>query len=204
MSQFIANYAKAHIANQISQELTPSAKEQWGLVDANSGANIVEFDSFISCEVNDEKQVVEEAVEEGSFASYNKVDDPIEIKAILAKTGTTADLQDALDTIKSYADSTELVNLVTPTYEYESLNIERYNYELKQEIGRGVLYVEFYLLEIREVGSEYTNVKIPETQNRGSVQTTGNNGYDAKKNSAPNQSMLHAGVGKVDMSRIFH
>lgn len=178
---------------------------QWKLEDAQSGQNIVTFTSFIDSEIKDESKVVSGPVEEGSFASYNKVETPLEIKVTLGIQGTDSELQDAINSLQQYASSTDLVNLITPTAEYENLNLERFDYQLKREIGRGALYVSLSLVEIKQVTTEYTNVKVAPQKDRGKVQTkaTGNgNGQgtgSGTSNSAPRQSLLHAGTGKLSL-----
>ena len=159
------------VQNKAEKYLADFFDGKWTLVDAKSGQNICTFTSFIDSEIKDEQKVTNEAVEEGSFASYNKVETPLEVKVTLGLSGTTAVLQNALDALKKYCHSTDLVNLVTPTAEYESLNLERFDYQLKRENGRGALYVALQLVEIRQVKTVYTNAKVAPQQDRGKVQT---------------------------------
>jgi len=191
------------IASQAEKLLTDYLDGQWQLTDANTGQNIVTFTSFIDAEIKDESKVVSAPIEEGSFASYNKVESPLEIKVTLGLSGSTSDLQNALDSLTKYAGSTDLVNLVTPTAEYESLNLERFDYSLKREIGRGALYVSLSLKEIKQVQSEYTNAEVAPQQDRGKVQTKdagsaaksgsgSGSGSGSSTASAPRRSMLRS------------
>lgn len=144
--------------------------ERWALVDTKSGNDLVRFTSFLSCDVRNESTVVSSQVEEGSFASYNKVDSPLEVNVRLGIQGNDGELKDALDTLDSLRKSTKLVNLVMPSAEYRDLNLEMFNYTIKTELGRGVLFVDLSLKEIRQVKAEYSNEKIPEKKTAGKTQ----------------------------------
>ena len=178
------------IQSKVEKRIADYFDGQWSLIDMNSGQNIVTFTSFIDADISDENKVVEEAVEEGSFASYNKVETPIVISVTLGLSGTTAILQNALNALKKYCHSTDLISLVTPTAEYQNLNLEKYDYQLKREIGRGALYVALSLIEIRQVKSEYTNVKVAPQQDRGKVQGKEVGSGSGNVQKAPNRSML--------------
>lgn len=185
------NGLRGVIGSRIEGDISNYFDGSWQVVDAKTGQNIVNFTSFLDANILRENQVVDEDIEEGSFASYNKVEAPLEVKITLGIEGTTAELQSALVSLDKYVKGIDLINCVTPTAEYRNLNLERYDYDLKADIGRGVLYVSLFLLEIRQVRSEYTNVKIPEQQNRGTVQGKKvDTSKSTKKNSAPNRSML--------------
>lgn len=173
-------------------------KEKWGIVDQKKGKNIINIASFLECELIDENKIVSESVEKGSFASYNKVENPTEIKVLIAVEGRLKEIQDALNTAKKYTASTELVNIITPSFEYRDYNIERYDYQLKQSLGRGILYLQFFLVEVRQVQNKYGNVKLAPEKKKGLVQTkTAKSAGNTKKNTAINQSRLRAGVGKI-------
>jgi len=141
----------------------------WTLV-TEGGGTICSFTSFISSNIKDESKVCSEAVEEGSFASYNKVDSPLEIKVTLGISGADYVLQGALQSLERYSHSTELVSLITPSAEYSSLNLRKYDYRLDRRTGYGALYVTLDLVEVRQVRSEYSNVQIAPKQARGTVQ----------------------------------
>lgn len=166
----------------------------WTIVDSKTGEEILTFKSFLDASIVDETKIASEAVEEGSFASYNKVDTPLEIKVTLGLTGSTTELQDALDQLEKYVHSTDLINLVTPIVEYENLNLTRYDFDLKRDLGLGALYISLILEEVRQVKAEYTNVTVAPLQKRGTVQGKKVTKSSAStKNSAGNKSLLRQG-----------
>ena len=129
--------------------------QEWFFADEN-GNSLVAFQTFISCEISDESEVLKMPTEKGGFAAYNKVASPLRIRVNLALQGDDADMQAALDTIKVLKSGTQTFSLVTPTMEYKSMTLESYNYARKREDGLKVCYIEAQLVEVREVEPQYT------------------------------------------------
>ena len=132
--------------------------QEW-LLDDENGNSLVTFQSFISCEVSDEGEVLKMPTENGGFAAYNKVADSLRIRAQLALQGTDADIQSALTNLKTLKDGTQTFSLVTPTVEYRNMTLESMNYARKREDGLKVCYVELMMVEVREVEAQYTDTK---------------------------------------------
>lgn len=132
-----------------------AVENEWLLADEN-GNSLVTFQSFISCEVSDEGEVLKMPTEKGGFADYNKVADSVKIRVNLALQGTDADIQGALTNLKTLKDGTQTFSLVTPTVEYRNMTLESLNYTRKREDGLKVCYVEMTLVEVREVEAQYT------------------------------------------------
>ena len=132
--------------------------QEWLLADGN-GNSLVTFQSFISCEVNDEGEVLKMPTENGGFAAYNKIADSLRIRAQLALQGTDADIQQQLTTLKALKEGTQTFSLVTPTIEYRNMTLEGMNYSRKREDGLKVCYVELMMVEVREVEAQYTDTK---------------------------------------------
>lgn len=144
--------------------------EYWSLLSQEDGYDIVTFTSFISMDVKDGGKVVETPVEEGSFTTYNKVDNPREVKCTLATQGTDEELQTYIQSLTDLRNGTDLVMVATPMFLYEQMNLEEFSYSVKVEDGRGVLYADLSLVEIRQVEMEYSDAKVAPQQDRGKVQ----------------------------------
>ena len=170
--------------------------ENWSLLSQEDGYDIVTFTSFISMDVKDGGKVVETPVEEGSFATYNKVDNPREVKCTLATQGTDEDLQSYIQALTDLRNGTDLVMVSTPVFLYENMNLEEFSYSLKVDDGRGVLYADLSLIEVRQVEMEYSDAKVAPQQDRGKVQgkqvDTGN-----QKSQEKNKSMLAIARDKI-------
>lgn len=169
--------------------------ENWSLLSQEDGYDIVTFSSFISMDVKDGGKVVETPVEEGSFASYNKVDNPREVKCTLATQGTDEELQAYIQSLTDLRNGTDLVMVSTPMFLYENMNLEEFSYSLKVDDGRGVLYADLSLIEIRQVEMEYSDAKVAPQQDRGKVQAKQPAG--GQKAQEKNKSMLAIGRDKL-------
>lgn len=138
-------------------EFFSSYNPVWTLA-AEGGGDAVSFDVFCEMECKGENQVAYEPLEKGSFAAYNKQASPLQFRVVLAMTGDAATQQDALDRIEELCNGTELLSLITPQQEYESLNLESYSYRRNETTGASLLTVELMLVEIRQVESAATTV----------------------------------------------
>lgn len=103
--------------------------------------------------------VVSSAIEAGSFVSYNKTNEPMEINATLAFSGSDSFLQSVLDSLNTLKTSVTTFSVQTPLYEYENFTLQNYDYSMRREDGRGVLYVSAVFMEIREVQVLYTDTE---------------------------------------------
>lgn len=132
---------------------------EFSIVDSETSLSAFDFDSIIQFEVRAEGKVVSTPIEQGSFASYNKVDSPNDIEVQLAKQGTDDVLQASLKTLDELQTTASKVNFVTPVAEYENYTLESYDFSMSQRDGLGVLYIRLHLIEIREVSPQYTDSK---------------------------------------------
>lgn len=144
------------------------ANPEWLLADEN-GNSLVEFQSFISCEISDEGEVLKMPTEKGGFAAYNKVAESMKIRVNLALQGDDADIQKSLTTLKTLKDGTQTFSLVTPTVEYRNYTLESLSYARKREDGLKVCYVELTLIEVREVEAQYTDTAKKKTLTKKKV-----------------------------------
>lgn len=160
MSQFAASAALAGRA-AIAVGIQPNDSPEYYLTEAESSAIAVEFSRVMDLEMTAEGKVVSTPIEQGSFASYNKVASPTGIRATLAVEGELGDLQSVVDRLFELKDGTELVNFVTPVREFQKYTLEKFSYQQAAEKGVNVLYVEINLSEIKEVEPQYTDTKAP-------------------------------------------
>lgn len=157
MSQLISGIS--NVAATAMGFLTGANNNEFSLVDSETSLSAFDFDALIQFEVRAEGMVVSSPIEQGSFASYNKVDSPNYIEVQLAKQGTDDVLQAALKTLDELQTTASKVNFVTPVAEYENYTLESYDFSMNQRDGLGVLYIRLHLIEIREVTPQYTDSK---------------------------------------------
>lgn len=99
-------------------------------------------------------------VEQGSFASYNKVQMPATPTVTLMLQGSLNDRTAFLEAIDSACISTDLYSVVTPEYIYANYNLVRYNYARRAQQGVTLLIVEVALEEVRQINSTLSTAAV--------------------------------------------
>lgn len=130
--------------------------------------NQIGFYTMEELAVNNNTTVASEPIEKGSWASYNRVIEPIEITSKLVYEGEEADIQDSLDKLNELcnregkAEEEKKVKFITPFSSYENLTLESFDYRRDSNSGHNVLRVDIRLKEIREVESAKTTSSVEE------------------------------------------
>lgn len=122
----------------------------------------VDFSSMLEFSAETSSQLPSEAIEKGSFATYNRVIDPVVIRAKLSTMGPSDRLQSKLDQLKEMASSEKKITVVTPEQKYPNMMLESFDYRRDNNSGVGLLTVELRLKEVREVASAKTTTAIEE------------------------------------------
>ena len=151
----------------------PDTTEQWTLM--KDGAVLIMFTSMLEANVQSDSAVLEEPLEQGSFAAFNRVQYSDVFRVKLAIEGDAADLQKAQETLKELKSGTDTFSLVTPDYEHENLTLESYDYMRNQRQGNGLLIVDMRIKEIREVQTGTATLTTAQCKNasNASKQKTG-------------------------------
>ena len=136
----------------------------WTLLDVK-GQTAVTFTSFIDIDLRAEGQALTYPVENGGFASYNKVESPLDIRLTLGLQGTEADFASALERIGKYKRDAVVLAVVTPAAMYRSMTLEAFSYKRAKGNGAGLLATELTLVEVRQVASRATTTAITQPKN---------------------------------------
>lgn len=159
---------------------TSSTAFKWGIYNS-ANALVVTPDNIINFDNRNEWDVSDYPVEQGSFASYNKVIIPFENSVRLTKGGSLADRSNLLAQIDAIAGDTNLYTIVTPEKSYTNCNILRYEVTRRAQSGAYYLQeVDIYFRQILQVNAQYStsttstaNAKNPAalpTVNQGNIQ----------------------------------
>ena len=169
--------------------------QQWGIFDSNGnqlgavpGSNGL-FESIITSiiggqqvlstnafEFARESKISDFVIEQGGFASFNKVLMSAEPVVTLVLQGTQTQRQAFLNAIDAACQSLNLYSVVTPEVTYFNYNLERYNVARRAERGATLLIVEITLKEIRQVSAAYSTTAtsvINQPQNPAATPQTG-------------------------------
>lgn len=152
----------------------------WGIYDSNNN-RVVTPDNIIGVDNRNEWDVSDYPVEQGSFASYNKVLLPFETSVRMTKGKSLTDRKALLDQIAAIAGDTNKYTIITPERSYINCNVLRY--EVTRRGPGGAYYlqeVEVFFRSVIEVTAQYTtagasttNAKDPAARpavNQGNVQ----------------------------------
>lgn len=126
------------------------------------GTSAFDFDSIVRLGYGQEYAVADYKVEPGSFFSYDKVQNPAELKLRCTSRGDPESFADLLTQIQDAVDGTDLFDIVTPQQLYESYNPVRWSYEQSATNGVGMLIADITFLQIRESeAAAFSNTQQP-------------------------------------------
>jgi len=142
---------------------------------------VVVPDSFLEFGYRNESSMSDYPVQDGGFASYDKVANPYEIVLRMSKGGSQQQRKKFIDSIEAIQGTLDLYDILTPEKTYTNVNVLRY--ENVRRGNRGAYFfaeVDLYFREIRQVVATYSttatntqNAQEPSAepvQNNGTVQ----------------------------------
>lgn len=117
----------------------------------------ITVDSIMDFDYRNEYDISDFFIQDGAFASYNKVANPFENSVRLIRTGTVADRSEFLDQIDTVLASLDLYQIITPERTYSNVNAYRVGVVRKGASGAYQLTeVDLYFREIRSVTAQYS------------------------------------------------
>ncbi|MBS4773135.1 MAG: hypothetical protein KHX55_02530 [Proteobacteria bacterium] len=156
---------------------------EWTVRDSQTRKKICEFDTFISYSARKTSSVPSNQIEQGSFAAYNKINNPAEFSVTLAKSGSSTVLNSVLVALNDYSESTKLVDLVLPFRTYKNLNVVSVSHGISEGAAVNLLVVELTLKEIKQTARQYTSLAMPASnvKNAGDADTVNSGRQQAKQ-----------------------
>jgi hypothetical protein len=126
---------------------------------------VVVPDSFLEFGYRNEYTMSDYPVQDGGFASYDKVANPFETMVRMAKGGSQQERKKFLDSLDAIVGTLDLYDILTPEKTYLGVNVLRY--EFARRGNRNAYFfteVDLYFREIRTVTATYSNTAVT-TQN---------------------------------------
>ncbi len=139
--------------------------EGWALV--TEGGGIIDFDSIISIDVDSTNKVIQSPTEMGGFCMYNKAVGPTMVTLDIVVSGSDERRARTVSALLDLSNSTDLLTLITPEYEFAGFNLDSCKYSRNADDGVDAVYLTLSLTEIRQVTQQYTNAKISRKTNKG-------------------------------------
>ncbi len=125
---------------------------QWGIF-TTDGAPVIIPDSVISFEYQNDYRISDFPIEEGGFASYNKVALPYDARVTFSRGGSDDERAKFLVDLDRVVDSTDLYTILTPEVIYQRANIVSYDYARRSYAGAKLLLVQVKLEEVRSAAA---------------------------------------------------
>jgi hypothetical protein len=141
----------------------PFATKQWGIF--LGGAPVVSSESVVGVEFRGESLISDYPVEQGSFASYDKVQLPFDVRLRFAAGSNQAARAALIASIEAIANDTNLYDVVTPEYVYTSVSVAHRDYHRTARQGVGLIVEDVWLLQIQIVApAQGSNTAQPDGQ----------------------------------------
>lgn len=148
----------------------------WGVFDRD-GNVVITADTVISLDFRKDWTVADYPMENGSFASYDKVENPSETRIGFWSGGSLRNRSALLRSIKAIAGNLQLYDIVTPEETFTSMNVTHYDYR-RVDGKAGFVSVVVWFQQIRVTVEAALTTAEPNgapTTNDGQVQPTAPN-----------------------------
>lgn len=134
---------------------------QWGIY-TQDGTRAIIADSVIGVDLRRDWRIPTHPVEQGGFASYNKVATPFDVRVILSAADSDTNRTALLAQVDAACVSLDLFMVITPEFVYPSANLVSYSYRRTADRGVRLLVVEVGIEEVRITApTQFTQGQIP-------------------------------------------
>lgn len=143
--------------------------QQWGLY--KDGLPVIIADSVVSFDYRQDWTISSYPLEEGAFESYDKVQQPFDVRLRFVTGGSEADREAMLSTVANAAASLDLLDAVTPEAIYNSVNVVHQDYKRDKE-RVGMIVIDVWLKEVRVTAtSAFGNTQSTQNSSGGGTTT---------------------------------
>jgi hypothetical protein len=126
---------------------------QWGIFDQNSQP-VITGDAVVSLEMLKEARISNYPIQQGSFASYNKVFLPYQARIQISKGGSIGDRETFLSNIETAFQSDATYNISTPEQTYINAEVAHYTFDRSAQKGANMITADIWLEEVRTTATE--------------------------------------------------
>ncbi len=162
--------------------LIGSEPVKWGVFSPGQ-IEIASYDSVFAVGIQNESHIADYPLEQGAFASYNKVETPFDVTVTLTKGGTEDERATFLSDLEDARHGLTLYSVMTPERTYESVNFTTLNIQRSTREGANIIIAQLIGREVREKASaKFSQPKDPGAQDtvfQGQVQIISDPTFDA-------------------------
>ena len=168
------------IGDALSQ-LIGEGSTGWGVFDP-SGQTIADYDSVHAVEYQNSSKLSNYPLEQGAFASYNKVETPFGVRVTLRCGGDLQRRAQFLAAMETARRGLLFFTVVTPEYTYQNVNFTELSVRRTTAEGAGIIIAELTGEEVRQrANAAYSAPKDASgygTSDLGQVQTVDDSNID--------------------------
>ena len=124
----------------------------------------IAFQAMLEMSANENSNLPEEPIEQGSFANYNRTIESKVLTCRLGLQGEPSEIQSTLDKLTELKAGTDKITFILPMASYENLMLESFDYRRDDHTGHNVLIVDLRLKEIREIEDQKTTSSVTEPE----------------------------------------
>lgn len=162
----------------------------WGLFN-EYGIPVVLADGVLGLNFTGSSQISNAPLEKGTFASYNKVDNPDQAVVQLSKgSGGALERGAFLTQLITYKGSTLKFHVVSPEFVHRNMSIIELDYARSAKEGLQLIVVNLQLEEVREVGLEYSVEEVANPSDAESIDSGEVQPKDVKENTSILKSLF--------------
>lgn len=122
---------------------------KWGVFNSN-GDKIAPYDSISAVGYQNESRISDYPLEKGSFASYNRVDNPFDVVVTLVCGGTEEQRAAFTVAIEAARKSLQTYTVMTPEYTYRNINFIGIAWQRSLRDGAYMITAHLTGREVRE------------------------------------------------------
>jgi hypothetical protein len=149
---------------------------QWGIFTTATGLPVITADNVVDLTFKRDYVISRYPQEQGSFADYDKVQEPFEIRTRFSTGGSVLSRQSFLNSVDAAVNSLTLFDIVVPETVYTGVNLTHYDYTRTGLRGVGLLVVDIFGEQVRQTATAaFGNTQQPngaDPTSGGLVQTT--------------------------------
>lgn len=147
-----------------------NSSTQWGLF--RNGRSVIQADGVAAFDHRREWVVCDYPVEQGAFASFNKVNIPFDVRLVFMAGLSSGNRAGLLESVVAVAKDLNFYDAVMPEKVWHNLNVTHYDFARTAQRGVGLLMVAVWCREIRQASA---SASAPGSAGAGNSSTAGDN-----------------------------
>lgn len=138
----------------------------WGVFDQGTTTPATDVSGVLEVGIGAEASVSNYPLEDGTFATYNKVLTPNVYNIRLVRDGTEAQRGAFLQWLQANVGSLNLFDVLTPEAGYANVTLKNYRLSRTRESGAAMIVADCLFQEVRQIPAVYSSSRITNPENQ--------------------------------------